>query len=59
VWRAEARVDEDTALGDGLEGTWTLVGEPKTHKHLEITETFLTRVTSNIYSWFIFFKWVN
>lgn len=35
VGRAEARLKEDAAIGDGLQGCWALVGESETYKELE------------------------
>lgn len=35
VGRAEARLKEDAAVGDGLQGCWALVGESEPYKELE------------------------
>lgn len=32
---AEARLKEDAAVGDGLQGCWTLVGKSEPYKELE------------------------
>lgn len=34
AWRVKAWLEEHTAQSYGLHGSWTLVGEAQTHKHL-------------------------
>jgi hypothetical protein len=35
VWRAEAGLQEDTAIGNGLQGGWALVGEAEPYEELK------------------------
>lgn len=39
LWRVKLRVEERAAVGDGLQGGRTLVGEGQTHKQLQRGET--------------------
>lgn len=39
LWWVKFRVEESTAIGDGLQRGWTLIGEGETHKQLQRGKT--------------------